>query len=250
MAPTRKQTQKKGFMTIPQLRKSFDHIESFTTGLLSRVKDPAAQRKAFQAEWKTVFRRDVDDKAADAYLKFESKKGKRGKTRKMKGGGQALAGAPLDYSTRPGLHGPYGTFPDYISDGFVVGNKMNTMAIQDDCNAPSKFQPPYTGFGAPSQRGGKGYLRKRTTRKGRSSLKGGGTFPSISEFATAITTRPIMATATPTMAHDAQMSWKGTGTFSSPHPNTGTPGYQAYEPTILKSTATALTRNLGAELGV
>jgi hypothetical protein len=243
MAPTRKQKQKKGFMTIPQLRKSFDHIESFTLGLLSRVKEPATQRKAFQQEWRKVFHRDVDDKAADAYLKFESKKGKgkRGKTRKMKGGAQALAGAPLDYSTRPGLHGPYGTFPDYISGGFVVGNKFNNMAIQEDCNAPTKFQPPYTGFGATSQKGG-----RRNSRK----MGGGGNFPSISEFATAFSMRPITAGATPSMEYDAQMSWKGAGASPSSQPNTGTPGYRGYEPTILQANATPLTRNLGAELGV
>lgn len=243
MAPTRKQKQKKGLMTIPQLRKAFDHIEGYTQSLFIRVKDPAAQRKAFQAEWRKTFHRDVDDKAADAYLKFEAKKGKRGygKTRKMKGGAQSLGGAPLDYSTRPGLYGPYGTFPDYISGGFVVGNKFNNMAIQEDCNGPSKFQPPYTGFGAPSQKGG--------TRR-RKSLKGGGNFPSISEFASAVSLRPIPASATPTMMYDAQMAWKGAGTSPPPQPNTGSPGYKAYEPTILKADAAALSRNLGAELGV
>lgn len=111
---TKTKKQKSSMMTIPQLRKAFDHIEVYTAGLLGREKDMKKRRKAFQEEWMKVFHRSVDDKSADAYLQFEAKKNKKGsKTRKMRGGA-ALSGAPLDYSTRPGIYGVYGNFPEYL----------------------------------------------------------------------------------------------------------------------------------------
>lgn len=136
-------------MTIPQLRKAFDHIESYTESLLRREKDAKKRRQAFKEEWMRVFHRSIDDKAADAYIHFESKKGKKAKTRRMKGG-SVLGGAPLDYSTRPGIYGVYGSFPQYIGAGFSFGNDINKMAIQEGCNSAAeaaKFQLPEKGFG-------------------------------------------------------------------------------------------------------
>ena len=76
MAKTRQQKQKQmhSTMTIPQLRKSFDHIEEFTMKLLTHEKNKKKQTKAFQEEWMRVFHRSIDEKAADAYLQFEGKK--------------------------------------------------------------------------------------------------------------------------------------------------------------------------------
>jgi hypothetical protein len=72
MVKTRK--SKKGILTIPELRKAFDHMESFTSSLVKRTRDPVERRKAFQKEWAKVFYRSVNDKSADAYLQFEAKK--------------------------------------------------------------------------------------------------------------------------------------------------------------------------------
>jgi hypothetical protein len=244
MAKTRK--QKHSTMTIPHLRKAFDHIEAFTNALVVKEKDPKKRRKAFQEEWRKVFHRSVDDKAADAYLKFESKKGKKGSTRKQRGGA-ALGGAPLDYSTRPGLYGVYGEFPQYISGGFSFGNSVNKMAIQEGCNSAAeaaKFQAPYTGFGAASlmsQKGGKG---KRKTRR---SLRGGA-FPTISEFASAMENRPLLPSAPPTMGYAAMMESKGLPPLPSSQPNTGSPPYQALKPSVLAPTIGAITRDLSLEL--
>ena len=83
---------KKGMMTIPQLRKAFDHIEDFTASLLKKTKDPKERRKAFQKEWMKTFHRSVDDKATDAYLKFEETKGKKAKTKKQRGGAVDVRG--------------------------------------------------------------------------------------------------------------------------------------------------------------
>lgn len=240
-------------MTIPQLRKSFDHMESFTLSLLRRESDAKKQRKAFQHEWMKTFHRSVDDKAADAYLHFESKKLKKGKTKKQRGGA-ALGGAPLDYSTRPGIYGVYGEFPEYISGGFAtMGNATNKMAIQEGCNSAAeaaKFQAPYTGFGAASLASQKGGKSRRT--KGKRSRKQkkfrGGAFPSISEFASAASFRPITTTAPPSMFYQGMMEMKGSPPFPSAAANTGTPNYQQLKPTIQTGVPGVITRDLSTEV--
>lgn len=249
MTHTRK--HKKAAMTIPQLRKAFDHIESYTMSLLQREKDGKKRRHAFQEEWRRVFHRDIDEKAADAYLQFESKKAKPGKTRRMRGGA-ALSGAPLDYSTRPGIYGVYGTFPEYISGGFAtMGNATNAMAIQARCNSPEQaaaFPPPYTGFGAASlsQKGGKRTKKgKRSTRKSR-KMRGGA--PSWGEFASALTFRPLTSSVPPSQAYASMMEWKGGEPYPSALANTGTPPYKGIPPQIQAPTAGVLTRDLASEL--
>jgi hypothetical protein len=251
MTQTRK--YKGSSMTIPQLRKSFDHMESFTLSLLRRESDAKKRRKAFQHEWMKTFHRSVDDKAADAYLQFESKKLKKGKTKKQRGG-TALGGAPLDYSTRPGIYGVYGEFPEYISGGFAtMGNATNKMAIQEGCNSAAeaaKFQAPYTGFGAASLASQKGGKSRRT--KGKRSRKEkklrGGAFPSISEFASAAAFRPITPTAPPSMFYQGMMDSKGQPPYPSAAANTGTPNYQQLKPTIQTGVPGVITRDLSTEV--
>lgn len=249
MKGTRK--QKKQAMSIPQLRQAFDHIESFTQSLVHQVKDINQRRKAFQAEWLKVFKRTVDDKAADAYILFEAKKST-SKTRKTKGQrGGSLGGAPLDYSTRPGMHGVYGIFPDYITQGFATeGNATNNMAIQATCNGPNAFQPPYTGFGATSlaaQQGGK--RKTKRNRKASRKYKGGGFMDNMSNFVSSLGMRPITATAPPSALHDAQMMWKGAPVASSsPNANTANPPYIPYKPSIINIQSGAITRDLGSEI--
>jgi hypothetical protein len=249
MTHTRK--HKGSMMTIPQLRKAFDHMESFTLSLVQRVSDPKKRRKEFQEEWMKTFHRSVDDKAADAYIQFESKKSKKGKTRRQRGGA-ALGGAPLDYSTRPGIYGVYGEFPQYISGGFATfGDATNKMAIQEGCNSAAeaaKWQAPYTGFGAASlaQKGGKSRKQKgRKTRKNK-TMKGGA--PSWGEFASAVTLRPITASAPPSQLYTTMMEFKGGQPFPSSLANTDAPPYQAIRPNVQAALPGAITRNLSTEL--
>jgi len=249
MAKSRK--QKQSSMTIPQLRKAFDHIEEFTMSIVNREKDKSKQRKAFQAEWMRVFHRTIDDKAADAYLHFESKKGKKGKTRKQKGGA-ALGGAPLDYSTRPGIYGVYGTFPEYIGAGFSFGNDINKMAIQEGCNSAkeaAKFQEPYTGFGAPSlaaQKGGKSRKGRKGKRKTRKQRAGG--MPSLTEFAGSASFRPLASSNPPGSVYSSMMEFKGAAPYPSSLANTANPPYQSLKPSVLAPTIGAIDRSLGVEL--
>jgi hypothetical protein len=232
----------KGFMTIPQLRKAFDHIERFTQSLIQSTKDAVTRRKAFQKEWMKVFHREVDDKSANAYLQFEDKKGKKtGKTKKQKGGGTPLAGAPLDYSTRPGIDGLYGTFPAYVSSGLAFYNDINKEAPLAGCGVENTTPKVPLSIGSNVvQKGGK-------TRKNRRNYQGGA-FPSISEFAQALTFRPITSTNPPTMAYTAQMDAKGLPSPPSSVANTANPGYLSYRPSIMAGVATEINRDLGSEI--
>ncbi len=229
-------------MTIPQLRKAFDHIERFTHSLLKQTNDQAERRKAFQKEWQKVFHRSVDEKSANAYLEFEEKKaGKKSGSRKQKGGGP-LSGAPLDYSTRPGIDGIYGTFPAYVSSGFAFYNDINKEAPVAGCGVENTTPKVPLSIGSNEvQKGG-----KRSTRRRR--RQDGGAFPSISEFATAMTFRPITSTNPPSMAYTSQMDFKGLPSPPSSVANTANPPYMAYKPTTLAGVATEISRDLGSEI--
>jgi hypothetical protein len=236
MVKTRK--TKKGILTIPQLRKAFDHMESFTGSLVKRTRDPVQRRKAFQKEWAKVFYRNVNDASADAYLQFEAKKhGTRGKQR----GGAALEGAPLDYSTRPGIAGVYGVFPAYVSSGFDFYNDINMEGPTAGCGVENTTPKVPISIGSNEvQKGGK--TRSRKTRK---AHRGGGIF---TDLIGSLTYRPIAASVPTSVAYDAQMMMKGQTSGVNPSPNTATPPYQPIKPVIVSGTATSIDRDLMNEV--
>jgi hypothetical protein len=118
----------KQVLTIPELRKSMEHISAYTEGLIrSGSKSTKELASKFAAEWKKVFGKTLSTKTAESYIKhlMSFKKGTR---RKQRGGAQ-LTGAPLDYMTRPGVPLPYGNYLEYVKSGFW----NPTPAIQQDC---------------------------------------------------------------------------------------------------------------------
>ena len=58
-------------MTIPHLRKAFDHIDTWVENHI-RKQGVKSLVPAFQSEWKKTFRRTVDAKAAEAYLSLNT----------------------------------------------------------------------------------------------------------------------------------------------------------------------------------
>ena len=87
-------------MNIPELRQAFQHIESWTQGQTRG----AHLVKDFQEEWLKTFRKPVDRPSAEAYIEYIHTNHV-GKKKHQQGGMVApLAGAPLDYTTRPGLY--------------------------------------------------------------------------------------------------------------------------------------------------
>ena len=140
---------KKSVLTIPQLRKSFDHMDKVVEGLRKMSKHSFSDAVVkYREEWSKTFKRDLSPADAAAYLKFrfglKSNKTRRSKLR----GGAILAGAPLDYQLRPGASGVYGNFPSYQQEGL---DRYYGSAISADCGKPNGF--PTDGSGA-SQAGG------------------------------------------------------------------------------------------------
>ena len=96
------------------------------------------QVKQFQAAWKRIFHRPVSAAAAESYLAVKRAaplpRVKNGNTtRRQRGGAAALAGAPLDYMTRPGVDGTYVSVPQYVASGLSFYNHINQEAMLKDC---------------------------------------------------------------------------------------------------------------------
>lgn len=114
-------------MAIPELRRAFEHIEAYARAHAHDV-------DGLRAEWKRVFYKPLDRPSAEEYLKhmnnYSSPVERRG-TRKLRrgyaaqGGSAPLAGAPIGYDMRPGVHisagidaGSYAVVPKYVASGF------------------------------------------------------------------------------------------------------------------------------------
>jgi len=128
-------------MNIPELKESFGFVDKKTHELLKEDLDEKELIKKFQVLWKSVFHRAVSVEAAKAFLevKRSSKGGKTGSrkvksyTHSQKGGAaSALGGAPLDFTTRPGVDGVYGSFPAYVDRGLDSYNKFNQIGMDSD----------------------------------------------------------------------------------------------------------------------
>jgi len=138
-------------MTIPELKQAFDALERETHTLL-KDKNTSQHVRKFQSIWKGIFHRPVSANAAESYLQI--KRSSSGKTRKQKGGAAALAGAPLDYMTRPGVDGVYGSFPAYQAQGLSFYNTINKDGLFQDCGVKNITPVVPTSIGS-NQVGGK-----------------------------------------------------------------------------------------------
>ena len=103
---TRKVSKKNNkTMTVPQLRRAFDHIDSVVS------KKPSVD--SFCKEWKKTFGKEISKSAAKEYLNTVSSQ--RG------GNSTTITPASLGYDMRAGLD-KYGSFPEYVSGGFGFAN--------------------------------------------------------------------------------------------------------------------------------
>jgi len=207
-------------LTIPQLRKAFDHMDKVVEGLRKKAKHSFSDAVViYREEWRKTFKRDLSPADAAAYLKFrfgmKSSGTRRSKTR---GGGLVggapLGGAPLDYQLRAGVNGAYGNFPTYQQQGL---DRYYASAITSDCGKPNGF--PQDGSGA--------------------SQEGGGALDALF--------RPIVSNPAPGVPYQNMMQFKGQ-TFPSPDP-VGQPPYRT-APNSYITTANLSThiRNFGADM--
>jgi hypothetical protein len=143
--------QSKEAMSIPELRKSLEYIQMFADKQLKSGKESVSDlAKVFAEEWKKVFGKPLDQRTAESYIKHIRSFGGRKKAttrRKMRGGAAPIAGAPLDYLTRPGVDLPYGNFLKYVDSGFWAAALFrpfvatNPPSVQQDAMTAWKGQP-------------------------------------------------------------------------------------------------------------
>ena len=192
-------------MTIPQLRSAFEHLDHKAMQLKGKDKD--VQIQEFQAAWKAVFSRDVSPKAVEAYLAVKhaehggtsKKRSTRRKTRSrnanQSGGAAPLAGAPLDFQTRPGIDGVSGSFPAYVDKGLSFYDNINQHARMADCGVKD-FSPKVPAGVGSNQAGGAG--------------------TAMRDFASAITFKPFESTVPSSVYQDARSVYLGAPLPPSP----------------------------------
>jgi len=220
MGKTRKarKTQNYPPMNIPELRQAFEHIEQWVR---SRTDKGPGLVRAFQEEWDHTFRKPVDKASAEAYIEHVRSETppsvKKTRRRQRQSGGTAapLAGAPLDYTTRPGLYitpgvnqGSYAQVPAYVQSGF-----WNPEVAQLYDPVPGQtIYPTRTPLGMGSNLAGGG----KKKRKG-GSQKGGSLWSSSMDSIHQLMMRPIPAgSQPPNPAFDAQTGMRGQPLGQSP----------------------------------
>ena len=190
---------KKEYMTIPEVRRSLEHIHSYVKT------NPSVA--AFRREFKKVFGTEISEKSASEYLSVvHLEKGK------QHGGAQVVSPASLGYDMTPGMNSP-STLP-YVAGGFPLPADSVARTCGQNC-----FLPPAADLGSNAfQKGG-----RRTTRKNRKSRKQkGGAFPSIQTAFSEFLNRPLGMSSPPSAGQDLTMLAKGVQ-FASPRPEINTP---------------------------
>jgi hypothetical protein len=204
-------------LSIPELRRAFEYIEEYAMRHPTDV-------KAFRQEWKKVFYKEVDTKSAEEYLRHirESKPKALRRSKTIKGGA-ALAGAPLDYTTRAGIYitpgidnGSYAQVPKYVASGFWNPEP----GISYD---PVPGQPPWpkvpADMGSNLVKGGScdsGMCRiggSRGTRKLRKGVKTGGSLQTAVEQ---IGMRLFGASSPPSALQSVEAKFAGRNVDPSP----------------------------------
>jgi hypothetical protein len=235
MPQTRRRLRKapkkeKDVLTIPELRRAFEHVENFVVANMMMPRKELVE--AFQKEWHLTFHKELDRADAEAYVDHVKTMHKvteamtRKRRHSQKGGAVApLAGAPLDYTTRPGLYitpgvnqGSYALVPAYVDKGFWNPEPAHSY---DPVPGQTRF-PTLTPAGMGSNLVG----GVRKAQKGRRrTLRGGATFLDAGLTAgKQLLMRPIPSSQPPSALQDAQTA--AFGQPLGPSPEASQPAYR------------------------
>ena len=216
-------------ISIPQLRKSLEHITEYSENLVkSGKKNTEEMADTFSNEWRKVFGKKLRPEVAKKYIEHVAAIRPAPKSRKLRGGAQdmTLTGAPMAYLTRPGVDLPYGQFLPYVTKGFDVG--VPTPAILQDCGKQDGVLPyPNTGS---------------------NKISGGGIFSGISDFMAAASDRPFVAQNPVSMQQNAMMAFKGITASPGADPSQQTWNYRLPQGASVFSGPIPLARDLTADI--
>lgn len=183
----------KGIYSIPELRRAFEHVEQVIDEMIHNKDSKENMISHIRKEWQKVFHKTLDKSSADALITH------RMGSRSMKGGASALAGAPVDYVTRPGVYldqgsipgpdggltktvgGGYGSYVQYVDHGFrnpEIAQGYDPVGGQSTFPLPradmgSNVFTPITPSVTPSVKGGKRMIKTRKNKKTRGKTSGG-----------------------------------------------------------------------------
>ena len=222
----------KGVYSIPELRRGFEHIEQVMDDMIRHQESKHTMISTIRKEWSKVFHKTLDKESADAMIThhMESTRGHR-----VRGGAAAIQGAPLDYTTRPGLYldqgripgpdggltqtvggGGYGSYVQYVDRGF-----FNPEIAKQYDPVPNQSVFPI----APRADMGSNVFTplKGGKRKTRKTKKTHGGMAAISQAFM----RPIPADVPPTNPlFDAQSMFRGVPSGVNPDQVQRQPSYQ------------------------
>lgn len=188
---SKKPEEKQKGMTIPELRKAFEHIEKF-------IHTKGYDITAFRKEWKKTFGKEVSVAAAKEYLDFLQTT--KGHEKTKQSGGMA----PLNYVLRAGETTPFGHFPPYVSGGFGVGVPQDSFSAQ--CGKENITPVISTQMGSNAFQTGGNNKKLKKTRKQKGGANMGSSLGSVISEALS---RPFGMSSPPTTAQDLQMQGKG-----------------------------------------
>jgi hypothetical protein len=217
----------KGVHSIPELRRSFEYIESYIDGKIALKESKEQLIKDLRKEWSKVFFKELDKKSAEAFIldKLNKKQTLRRQTVRKRGGANSpLTGAPNDYTTRAGIylapqsiptkdgHLPlsdgaksnFGSYIPYVDKGFwnpEPGHSYDPVPGQTrfPTSVPVGMGDNTVHFSA---KGG-----RRKTRRGGSRL---------GSFISQVFTHPISSSSPPSILQDMQDKWYGKDVGPSP----------------------------------
>ena len=225
-------------LTIPQLRKSFEHIEKFVKTKVLHISEREGL-KAFCKEWKKTFG-EISEESAKDYLEYM-----RSHNKTQKGGAvTVLSPAGLGYEmsqpSGPGV-APL-SYPAYLSGGFLPP-PMDIVAAT--CGKPNAFLPPAADTGSnawvPMKGGGRRARRvskkHKKEHKQEQKQKGGSLGTAFSEFLA----RPFGMGSPPTMLQDAGHRLSGQTGLASPRPEINTLSF-TQPPTVFNASIGAVPR--------
>jgi hypothetical protein len=221
--------KKHDVLTIPELRRAFEHIENFVVANLLAPRKELVE--GLQEEWKLTFHKDLGRSDAEAYVDHVKAMHKvtEAMTRRRRrhphphhGGAAPLAGAPLDYTTRPGLYitpgvnqGSYALVPAYVDKGFWNPEPGHSYDPVPGQTRYPTLTPAGMGSNLVSDIGKQSGGAKQKGR--RRTLRGGATFLDASlTAARQMMMRPIPSSQPPSALQDAQTAAFGQPLGASP----------------------------------
>lgn len=194
MSEVRRTTKRrKTVTTLPELKGIFTSLRKGTLDILRSSSSTKERITKFKKLWFTLMHSPVEPVAAEAYLRVMETGSSRKNTRKAQKGGAAagVSGAPLDFQTRPGIDGVYGSFPQYQTGGLSFYDTINKQGMFQECGKVDITPVVPESIGTNKVQGG------------------GGVLDVLSDAVSLATTRPFVAQAVPSIGQTAVASLHG-----------------------------------------